>query len=156
MYKATYGLVCRNHRALNWIVGILLMGYCCVACSNNDFTGEWSDNATVSSQIGTLFVAIKTISIGNRIYSVASANPFGSGVIYRVLKVSRHPDSLGCGTTGKVQYLILLPMTATLGTSQAAIRVIFYGGSQAPTSTNIDDDPAVCAVHSFGRKPAGN
>ena len=92
------------------------------------------------------------IAVGKLVsYSVSQGSTTETTAIYKVMKVSTNTDPLGCGLTGKVTYIIVMPLDDTPGTQQQAIRVIFYGGSAAPNIKEIDDDPAVCAVHSFGK-----
>lgn len=125
---------------------------CCAAQSATDFGGKWLDNASANARIGDVSITKKSINIAHvASYTVAEAGTVGPGEIYKVSNVSVKPDPLGCGPSGRVNYIVILPLADTPGTNQQGIRMIFYGGAADPAITTIDDDPAVCAEHSFGK-----
>ncbi|MBI3561664.1 MAG: hypothetical protein HY080_08120 [Gammaproteobacteria bacterium] len=135
---------------LSIIPSIVLLFSCCDAQSATNFSGKWLDNA--SARIGDLSITKNSIDIAHvASYTVAEAGTFGPGEIYKVSNLSVKPDPLGCGPSGRVNYIVILPLADIPGTNQQGIRMIFYGGAAAPSITTLDDDPAVCAQHSFGK-----
>ncbi len=134
------------------IIYLIFTLFSCHSVSATDFSGDWSDNGSGTARIGNLKISKNTIAISHLVsYSVANNDVAGASQIYKVSKVSAKTDPLGCGPSGHVTYIVVSPLADTPGTQQQAIRVIFYGGAAAPNVKEIDDDPAVCAVHSFGK-----
>ena len=133
-------------------ISLIFTLFSCHAFSSTDYNGDWSDNASGTTRIGNLNISANTISVGDLVtYTVTKNSAAGSMQIYKVNKVSTKTDPFGCGPNGSVTYIIVSPLEDIPGTQQQAIRVFFYGGSTEPNLKEIDDDPAVCLVHSFGR-----
>lgn len=134
------------------IVSVIVTLFSCHGASATDLYGDWSDNASGTARIGNLKIKKDNIAINKLVsYTVNENSITGAAHIYKVNKMSTKTDPLGCGPSGQVTYIIVAPLEDTPGTQQQAIRVIFYGGSAVPNVKEIDDDPAVCAVHAFGK-----
>lgn len=124
----------------------------CYASSANNYLGSWLDNGSGVSRIGNLTITDNKISIANLVsYTVTLTHTENANEIYKVNKINTKTDPLGCGPDNKVNYIIIKPLTDIAGTQQKAIRLVFYGLLNVPKIKELDDDPAVCAVYSFGR-----
>jgi len=122
------------------------------ARAESKFIGKWSDNASQGSRIGNLTIS-KDTAVFERvaIYTIASNGTFGLGEIFKISGVNHSPDPEGCGPNGKVNYIVVLPVSPSSGTRQQAIKVIFYSGTTPPSPETINDDREACSIHPFGR-----
>lgn len=137
------------------LTGIYFIIIFCTSCRAADFEGGWLDNSSGVTRIGDLIISDKSISISDKIsYTVELHSSDDLAAIYKVKSINKKVDPFGCGPDSKSHYIIIfLPLPDIAGTRQQAIRVLFYGLPTVPDLKEIDDNPAVCAVYSFTRKP---
>jgi hypothetical protein len=140
-------------RHLLLLAGLSLgLSLSCTAGPQLDFGGDWIDNAAQNTRLGNLKVDSHAIAIaGVASYSVEYLGLLGSGELFKVDAVDRHPDPLGCGPRESVTYIVIVPLPAVPGTTKAAVQLILYGGSERPKPSNLEADPAVCVAHPFSR-----
>ena len=136
------------------ILLLALSVFSCHSLAAMNFNGKWLDNGSGNTRIGNLVVTDNKLTIKHVVsYSIRKDRMAGSSQIYKVIKVNKKTDPLGCGPTSKVTYIIISTLPNIPGTNQIAIGVDFYGGLKSPNLKKLDDDPAVCASYSFGRDP---
>lgn len=145
---------CDNTPKIALIVIITLL-FCTTTsiASTSSYLGTWSDNTSGTNRIGDLTIENDAIRIKNLArYFTTPVGSFGTGELFKVSSVDPNLDGLGCGPDEQVRYIIIKPILNIPGFPQQAIQVIFYGGTEAPKPSTIDDDMGVCTIHPFGRK----
>lgn len=126
----------------------------CSACNATNLEGNWLDNGTGVTRVGDIKITGKSISISKIItYTVTLKSTNDSSTIYKVSGINKKTDPFGCGPDSKSHYIIIIPLPDIAGSRQQAIRLLFYGLPTIPDLKGIHDNPAVCAVYSFSRKP---
>lgn len=125
--------------------------FCYASTTKTNFIGKWHDNSG-RVKIDDLEISPEAIAVGSRLkYSIADSGPFDGGELYKVTAVNMSIDPMGCGPSGKVQYIAVMPISVAPEIGQIGIRVFFYGGTGVPDPATIKDEPGVCEVHPFGR-----
>lgn len=134
-------------RAARLILAVLLASGADRACAGDGLYGTWHDG------YGRMQVTPHDIRFGKSlVYQVVPAGPFGAGTLFRITKVNRAKDPLGCGVTKRLGFIAIKPLPADPALpGTEAIRVYFHSGPTAPTDPGIENDLALCSVRPYRR-----
>jgi hypothetical protein len=144
------------------LVAVALMaGAAAKAADQSAYLGKWDDLASGLKRIGNVDIKKDKIIIGkNASYIVSDPDAFPSrseefsdGEIFKVTGVNKDKDPFGCGVSGKVHYIVLLPRMED-ATRLKSFQLLFYGGSgETPNPDTLTSDRGVCDWHYFGKFP---